>query len=144
MATIGNLPDSPLLWSLHRAAQEFGLHRNTLKKRLLVAGLDYDDNGAYTTSQICAAVFGDAQSARTRLANEQADKIALENAESRKILIPVSDALSIVERYCGAIRSKIMASDMSEAGKKKVLAEIQRLADVDFRDEKADDGDDDA
>ncbi len=124
-------PNQPIAWTLHRAAQEFGLHRATLKKRLLVAGIEYDEAGTYTTAQICAAIYGDAQAARTRLANEQADKVALENAEARKILIPVSDAIKLAERFCSAIRSKIVSSSMPETEKRKILNEIKRLEEID-------------
>jgi phage terminase Nu1 subunit (DNA packaging protein) len=123
--------EPPVEWTLFRAAQEFGLHRDTLKKRLLAVAAAPSEAGFYSTQQICAAVYGDYQSEKTRLAKEQADKTALDNAERRRELIRVEDALEIVQRFCYAVRQKFLATKLSEEEKNAVLKEIQRLADCD-------------
>jgi phage terminase Nu1 subunit (DNA packaging protein) len=123
--------EPPIDWTLFRAAQEFGLHRDTLKKRLLAVGASPNDAGGFSTQQICAAVYGDYQGEKTRLAKEQADKTALDNAERRRELIRVEDALEIVQRFCYAVRQKFLATKLSDEEKNSVLKEIQRLADCD-------------
>ena len=123
--------DQAIEWTLFRAAQEFGLHRDTLKKRLLGAGLSPDEDRVYSTRQICTAIYGDSHSEKTRLSKEQADKTALDNAERRKELIRVDDALEIVQRFCYAIRQKVVAANLSDEEKNRILKEIQRLAECD-------------
>lgn len=123
--------EPPVEWTLFRAAQEFGLHRDTLKKRLLAVGVAPNEAGFFSTQQICAAVYGDYQGEKTRLAKEQADKTALDNAERRRELIRVEDALEIVQRFCYAVRQKFLATNLSDEEKNAVLKEIQRLADCD-------------
>lgn len=98
-------------------------------------------DGLYSTRQICAAVFGEYESERTRLAKEQADKVALENAESRRELIKVEDALEITRRFCAAIRAKFLASSLPDDEKNAILREITRLAEADLAELPADEED---
>ena len=128
-------------WSINAACVEFGFDRKTLTKRLAQAGIESEEGtgGTYTTRQICSAAFGDSQAARTRLANEQADKIAIENEVSRRELIPVKDAVEVAQRFCAAIRQRILSSAIPEAEKNIILKEIQRLADADLSETPTDD-----
>lgn len=121
-----------IAWSLFRAAQEFGCHRDTLKKRLIASGVNPADGDTYTTAQICAALYGDKHAAQTRLANESADKVALDNAERRRELIPVAEALELTQRFCSEIRQRFMATSLPESDKDALLKDIARLESVDF------------
>lgn len=133
MATI----EREMQWTLTRAANEFGCSRETLKKRLLANGIELAET--YTTREICSAIYGDYDSEKTRLAKEQADKIALANAESRRELIRVEDAAEITQRFCYAIRQKFLATALSDEEKNAVLKEIERLELADLTEAPADD-----
>lgn len=129
-------------WSLRDAECEFPVEKETLAKRLLRLGENPGEDGLFSTAQICAAVFGDLQGEKTRLAKEQADKFALENAERRKILIRVDDATEIAQRFCHNIRQIFLRTSLPDEEKNAVLKEIQRLADADFTEEQTEDEED--
>lgn len=118
-------------WSIAQAADEFGVSRHKITSGLALVNAKAED-GTYSTAQICAAVFGDYQSEKTRLAKEQADKVAIDNAERRKELIRVDDALEIAQRFCHAIRQRFIATSLPDDEKNAVLMEIKRLESCDF------------
>lgn len=119
-------------WALTDAESEFPLGRETLSKRLHLLGEQPGEDGKFSTRQICAAVFGDTSLEKARLAREQADRVALDNAERRKELIPVADAQRIAGRYVFAARQRILALTLDDAEKNAILAELRRLAEEDF------------
>jgi hypothetical protein len=54
-----NLPQNvPLRWNVEKAATEFGVARNTLKKALNQNFITPDADGLYTTRQLCEGLFG--------------------------------------------------------------------------------------
>lgn len=124
--------EPPIAWTLFRAAQEFGLHRDTLKKRFIAAGIATAEDGTFSTSQICAAIYGDYQAEKTKLAKEQAEKVAIDNEERRGELIRVEDALEIAQRFCHAIRQRLLASSLVDGEKNDILKDIRRLETADF------------
>lgn len=120
-------------WSLRDAEAEFPIHRDTLSKRLLQLGEKPDDKDTFSTKQICAAVFGDREAEKARLNKEQADRVALDNAERRRALIKVEDALTLARKFTFAAIAKFRGIDaLSVAEKNVVIAELRGLADADF------------
>ena len=55
-----------LTWTISRAALEFGLERQTLRRRLADTQQTPDAKGRFTTRQICRAAFGDLHAERLR------------------------------------------------------------------------------
>lgn len=129
---MGRRPDGPVRWSVNHAANEFDIDRRTLTKRLMSMGHQPDRKDTYSTRQIADAVFGDIDKVKLRLANEQADKLAIENEVSRGTLISVDDAAALNRRIAAAIKQKILGAGIPEADQNRILGEIQRLATVDF------------
>lgn len=121
-----------LAWTIDRASREFGPNPRTIQGRLTRAGIAPDENGRYTTKQICAAVFGDTDGEKLRKLKEEADSVALDNARIRGELISVEDAVLLNRRVAFAIRQKILALPLPVEKRNDLLHEIQRLADVDF------------
>lgn len=119
-------------WTVSRGEAEFGIGRDTLSKRLHTLGEQPGDDGRYSTRQICSAVFGDTAAEKARLAREQADRVAMDNAERRRELIAVADAQRIAGRYVFAARQRILALALSDEEKNAILAELRRLAEEDF------------
>ncbi len=122
----------PIRWTLRDAEVEFPVQKETLAKRLLKLSIPAGEDGKYSTVQICAAVFGDYQGEKTRLAKEQADQIAIKNAAARKVTVFVEDALEIQQRFCHEIRQEFLQTSLSDEEKNAVLKRIQRLADADI------------
>jgi hypothetical protein len=119
-------------WSLSDAEREFPTTRDTLARRLNQSGEQPGEDGKFSTHQICAAVFPAKDGERNRLAREQADAVALDNAERRRALIPVEDAKRLAGRYVYAVRQKIIGFNWSDEEKNAVFAELRRLAEEDF------------
>jgi nucleotide-binding universal stress UspA family protein len=122
----------PVRWSLRDAEAEFPISRDTLSKRLLQLGEQPGTDDKFSTKQVCAAVFGDREREQSRLAKEQADRIALDNAERRRTLIPVDDAVTLAGRFVFVVRQHIATLDITTDEKNAILADLQRLASVDF------------
>lgn len=120
-------------WSLTNAATEFATSRETLKRGMKQNGIDADaEDGRFTTSQICIALFGDLEGEKVRLTRAQADKVEMENRERSGELIEVTAAIELAQRYCFAARQVIMLSELTEAGKNRILRELGRLGEMDF------------
>lgn len=116
-------------WSLKKAAAEFGVSRETLKKRLTIA--EIPTKPTYSTKEICRAVFGDLNNERLRLTREQADKLALENEQTRKIMAPVTELIPLFGKYCSAARARIDGDPkLDREEKDKIIEDIGKLLDV--------------
>lgn len=120
-----------LRWSISSAAREFSIGRETLRKRLAGSG-EVAADGTYTTKQICAAIYGDKEAASIRLKDAQAETAEIENAKAKGKLISVEAAAILNRRVATAIRQIILRLPLSKEQRQEVLAEIQRLKEVDF------------
>src|SRR5262245_21288315 len=117
----------PIRWTRERAGMEFRIDSRALSKNLRKAEIEPGKDDCFTTLQICAAVFGDIASERLRLVKEQADKLALENAEKRRDLISVSELSPVINRAIAAIKARISsASNLDREDKDKLLHELGR------------------
>jgi phage terminase Nu1 subunit (DNA packaging protein) len=115
------------------AEAEFSIHRDTLSKRLQQAGQTPGEDSLWSLKQICAAVYTDKEVERARLAKEQADRIALDNAERRRLLISVEDAATLARKFTFAAREKIRGvSSLTVEEKNDIIKSINGLANVDF------------
>ena len=94
-------------WTTEKSASEFGIDRKTLTKRIRKAGIEPGDDGKFSTSQICAAIFGDKASEELRKTREEADKLALHNAEKRGQLVELSAVESAWQDIVVSIRTHI-------------------------------------
>jgi hypothetical protein len=83
-STKSNVPqDAPLRWNLRKAAVEFGTTVDTLKKSLNQISAEPDADGLYTTGQLIQARYGQLYQEKLRVQRETADRIALENQNTR-------------------------------------------------------------
>jgi phage terminase Nu1 subunit (DNA packaging protein) len=116
-------------WNLHTAAREFGVSRETIKKRLTVA--EIEKKATYTTREIVRAIFGDIDSEKLRLCREQADKLELENAESRKTMVPVGDLVPLLGKFLSAARARLDGDPKLEREEKdKIIEDLGKCLDV--------------
>ena len=115
----------PIRWTLNAAADEFGVHRATLAKKLRAQEAAPADDGRYSTAQICAALFDDVEAERIRLLQEQSRRLKLAN--DRKAGEQV-DAETVFRTYEGvfiALRQTILASHLDDAEKAECLANLR-------------------
>jgi hypothetical protein len=114
-----------LRWSIYRAAGEFGLTHQTLSKRLRQLGSAPAKDGRYSTQQIVSAIFNDANSERTRLYREQADRLALANAKARAEQIDPAEVYKVYEGIFAAMRVTVLASKLTDAEKGEILGNLR-------------------
>lgn len=111
--------------SLRQAEIEFGVSRDTLRKRLVAAGIEGD--GGFTIQEICAAVYDDKHRETMRKLREGADAAALSNARERAAICDPADIAARLERKAVAWREFVAGIDMQEATKAKLLADTADL-----------------
>jgi hypothetical protein len=123
---------TPLIaWDRTMICREFGLDSRTLGKRLADADLDKKDS--FNSREVMRALLGDLGAERIRLTREQADKLAIENAESRRILAPVSELADKTNRAISSIKAAIMAAaNLEREDKEKILRRCGELWDEAF------------
>jgi hypothetical protein len=121
----------PLRWTIERAAMEFGLDRKTLSKRIVASSITPGDDGHFSTSEICAAVYSDSKAAKTALDVSHRENYELKNGElarkfaDKELFQKLSDDMVLV------LRQKISDdSRIPEAAKIEILKDIQNI-DVD-------------
>jgi phage terminase Nu1 subunit (DNA packaging protein) len=100
----------------------------TFAKRWKARDMPPGEDGRWSTRQVCAIVFGDKEGERLRLTTEQADKVALENAEKRRELVHIDEILAGASRFIAAAKSRILASSMTDEEKDQVLQDLAGLA----------------
>jgi len=123
--------DGAIRWTKNLAVAEFGIAEKTLTGRLRKHGIQPDKDGRYSTSQICKAIFSDIDSEKLRLIREQADKVALENANARRELIPAAEFREVVTKGLGAMLTAInSASNLEREDKDKIIKELRRVGEV--------------
>jgi len=114
-------------WSIYKAAQEFGIHRETLAKRLQAQSIRPGKDDAYSTQDICQAVFGDISGEKLRLISGQADAIEMENAKTRAELVSAKEMMEIAERVFTAMAEVVkVASNLEHEDKVKLLEHLRQ------------------
>lgn len=101
-----------MLWTISKAAPEFGIDRATLSRRLRELGIEtpkHDRKPTLTTKQVMAAVVGDLERERIRDTAASADARELENAQTRGELVLMSEVERIYRERLGPLREAIVA-----------------------------------
>src|SRR5690606_25257048 len=97
-----------LKWSIHQAANELGVSRETIKRGLIQAGIEVSSEKSgneFTTRQIFAAVAGgDLKAERIRETRARADLLELKRKERERELVPMSEALAEISRVLVPLR----------------------------------------
>ena len=120
-------PTGPIQWSLNFAQTEFDVHRDTLKTRLTQQGEVPDAEGFYTTKQILKALFTDAKAERIRLTREQADKVSLDNAQTRREQAPMLQVEKVWTGWAIGIRDAVRDQEITQEQKQNILAAVRDI-----------------
>lgn len=118
-------PEGAIRWTVNRAAGEFGTTHQTLTRRLLALGVVPAEDGFYSTKQIASAVFGDKDGERIRLLKEQADKIELENAQTRREQAPMVQVEKVWVGWALAIRDAVRDQEIPHEMKQAILTAVR-------------------
>jgi hypothetical protein len=89
-----------MTWNLQKAAIEFGVSRETLKRGLAANKAFSEGRDDYTTAEIFHALAGDLKMERTRRERAEAEKIERENAQANKELHSISEVEKVVWHNC--------------------------------------------
>lgn len=114
-------------WDGKRAQTEFDIDADTLSKRVKANGIMAGEDGKFSTMQICAAIYGDLESERTRLTKEQANIASLKKDEMLRRLIPAELVERVWMSVLSDLRTKITNTELPDRVKKEILTDLQNL-----------------
>lgn len=114
-------------WTVERAASEFQIDRKTLTKRIRASDVVPGEDGRFSTEQICSAVFGDYRGEQLRELKERADKLALENALSRKEQVPVKVVMAVNDSVEQEITAIIKTSGLPHESCNRILEQLRNI-----------------
>jgi hypothetical protein len=115
-------------WGLNEAGDEFGLDPKTIKKRLAAASIEPGEDGAFSTQQICAAVYGDLHGQKLRLVRAQARRIEVDTAEKEGRLVDAAEFLRIGQQTMQAMVQTILAAPgLEHEDKEKLCQHIREM-----------------
>lgn len=118
-------PEGPIRWNLLKAQKEFGVSRDVLKTKLDQAGEQPGEDSCYGTPQIIKAIFTDAKAERVRLTREQADKVSLDNAQTRREQAPMAQVEKVWTAWAIGIRDAVRDQEITAEQKQNILAAVR-------------------
>ena len=129
---MANKPALLLRWTQKHAADEFGVHAETIRRNLRHAGVDPGDDGRYSTREIFNALAGDLTAERIRETRAKADGLELANAERRGQLINAEVIFRALVECDAVIIQAIRSSKMQQQEKEALLKHIKEtnVADI--------------
>ena len=132
----------PSRWTITHAASEWDIHASTLSKRIKTAGIAAGKDGMFSTKQIDAAKNGDLPAEKLRLTREQADKLALENAEKRGHLIDLTQLAPVINKAIASIKAEIDGlAYVEREDKDRLMLKCGELWDKSFEPTRGDEAD---
>lgn len=134
---------APLRWAINKAASEFGIDRRTLERRLAEASVSPGRDRKYSTGQICAAVFGDMDSAKLRRANAEADLAEMDRNERAKKLISADIVQSVWTDALSQMRAIVMAADLPKLTRTQLIKQLKEIPLSEYKEPATQDSDDD-
>jgi hypothetical protein len=128
--TRSNVPQTEALrWNLKKAAIEFRISKDTLRKNLNQVSATPGEDDCYSTEQITGAVFGDLYNARLRVENERFERLRLENEFTRGEVLNRRELERCFAEIADAIVSRVMSiHELSRETKEDILRELSRSA----------------
>lgn len=125
-------------WSIDSAAQDFGVDRRTLAKRLKAAGHETGRGVTFSTMTIVDALKESSEKMlmldveNARLASEKADEVAMRNARSRRELLDVAQFCRRADPIITGIVARIESSGLTNADKDALRADLAKLCNAEY------------
>jgi hypothetical protein len=117
--------EPPLRWSLARAAKEFDIAKETLRRRLGECHQQPAADGTYTTRQLMVSLYGDLYGAKLRTQNEQAEKRRIENEVSRGELLSRRELEKGFSAIADAISNHILScTELPRRAREDILRDL--------------------
>ena len=120
----GNIPASPLRWSIERGASEFKVAPMTLKKVLRQAGAEPDQTGCYSTQQITESLYGDLHGQRVQKERELVRRYSLENQITEGSFLDRSELMKGLSAVADAMTSRILSANVDRSVKEDLLNDL--------------------
>ena len=112
-------------WKVANAAEEFGIHRQTLGAKLRQSNAEPAEDGCFSTIQIHRAIAGDLEAARIRETNAKADAVEMTNAERMGHLLNADMVFAALADWAAVITQAIRQSKMDHHEKGSLLEHIR-------------------
>jgi hypothetical protein len=123
-----NVPQSVVLrWNITKAATEFGVSKDTLKKSLNQISAPADSDGLYSTQQICEALFGAMHQEKLRTQRQITERITLENQITHAQVLNRAELAKGFAQVADAMASRIMVSELSRSAKEDLLKDLSSI-----------------
>lgn len=114
-------------WSLTQAADEFGIDRGGLKRRLVQSNIEPGQDDKFSTFQVCQAIFGSYDTERTRKITSEANRSELAFQKDMNEVIPMDVMIEFVLGIALALKGKILAAPLPTDVQDKCLGELKGL-----------------
>ncbi len=108
-------------WTIHKAAQAFNIHRETLGKKLIAASVIPGPDQKYSFAQLLSAVFGDYESEKTRLTKENADIAAIKKNQLNGELVLMATVVSVWSKVTIEFRQWVLSLEIPQQKKEEGL-----------------------
>jgi hypothetical protein len=123
-----NVPQSVVLkWNTTKAATEFGISKDTLKKSLNQISAPADSDGLYSTQQICDALFGAMRQEKLATQKELRRKLELENRITMASFLNKDALMRGLSAIADAVVARITVSGLSLEERQDILKDISSI-----------------
>jgi hypothetical protein len=122
-----NVPAAPLRWGADRAAVEFGMSANTLRKALNKESIACGADGCFSTQEICRAVFGGLNEEKLLTQRQLTRKYELENSIVEASVLNRSELTTAFAALADAMRSRIIVSGLTRDEKADLLRDLASI-----------------
>lgn len=118
----------PVRWSLNQAAGEFGFARQTVKNRLVAAGISPGEDSRYSTADLLRALYGDLDGEKLRKLRAEASLAELELARAEKSVLDVGIVARVWADELGNLRGAVLnCTSISKVDRHQLLKALHDL-----------------
>jgi hypothetical protein len=104
----GNIPSTPLCWSLDAASFEFAMSATTLRKLLNQASIAPGEDGCYSTTQLLSGVYGRMHEEKLRTQEQLTKKYELANRTAEGNLLDWAALMQGFSQLADALVNVVM------------------------------------
>jgi len=124
---------TPIRWTLHRAAGETGFARQTVRNRLVTAGISPGDDDCYSTQEILRALYGDSDGEKLRKLRAEADLAEMERDERSRSLISSEVVEEVWTEVLTNMRGAVQSLDLDRKQKHQILETLRAIKLSDYK-----------
>src|SRR6516165_1941565 len=123
--TKSNVPQGVALrWNVEKAANEFAVSKETLKKSLNSISAAPDRDGLYSTQQVCEALFGSMHVEKLKTQYQITERYRLENAITKANVLNRAELTRVFTELADALLQVVMSSELSRPAKEDFLKNL--------------------